>query len=961
MFTRDQINEIKKKLIMLGTKDTQFPDAHKLNGEEIIAIVQDGENKKIPLSSIINDDFINVSKDTTEILTLSTAVSKIDTNNRKLGQVITFKDSANSWAIRQFTGSSLDNWNDISLWKSISGIDELKSQVETNAEDISVLSDEIERHDTSILNLNTDVSKLKDKDIETSSSLSELNTKVDTLKSQADTNTSNISSLNTEVSAIQSKVDENTTSISQINTELDNKNDEIAQINNTLAEHTESINAKITTDRIEDGAVISEKIATSVFDSTLSVSGKIAPADIVGEKIDALKSEIDNIIGNYKENYSTNYFNSIIDDDGYCVSDYIPCPNGKVTIVYSDAVALGGKYICFVDDSNNLVSRQNQNVARAVSITPPEGATKFRFTFIKGFAAYAAYNGTHIYDAIGMSEKLDEKISVIADMAKNNTLAIEQLETRTEELSKTEVEILGNYIINKSLDNNNSAVVADGYCVSDYIPCPDGTFQVYYSDAVALGTKYLCFVDDNETLISATKLTSVGGMSITPPEGATKFRFTFVKGFAAYAAYKGIRIYESKDMDDILVERFKDSENDIQDLDERINSNQDNIANLKSPYRLDYPYRWPYIKEIYISPDCSLGWSTYYLRTIWSNNNGKYRIVLSSDLNNTQTLIVEFRDKPANAPINVKDSGIYVCIDWDSAPVNVSFSYEIIKEIALDARQNPLSFAEYIRNNSYLGSKDEQIVTLISDDLSNERTAARLADICDGIGIKCTFALIPNYDENGLNPSISESKKSLCYDFIQRGHSIAMHPNHVLFYGANGTQQGTPEECEKCLAQTRMMFKREGILDGDNFLVWPGSSGARSGADDLHPMAERQVKLAVHSGYWNQTFLNNRENFNRYMVRRLPVLAGDNTVEEFKILVDEFVASGKGWLVLMTHDHWLLEDNESKTQSYQNYFSEITEILQYILDKGIPFKTLTDAYNNKVTEEYLPALSLMKK
>lgn len=308
MFTRDQIEEIKKKLIMLGTKDTQFPDAHKLNGEEIVAIVQDGENKKIPLSSIINDDFINVSKDTTEILTLSTAVSKIDTNNRKLGQVITFKDSANSWAIRQFTGSSLDNWNDISLWKSISGIDELKSQVETNAEDISVLSDEIERHDASILNLNTDVSKLKDKDIETSSSLSELTTRVDTLKSQADTNTSNISSINTEVSTLQSKVDENTTSISRINTELDNKNDEIAQINNTLAEHTESINAKITTDRIEDGAVTSEKIATSAFDSTLSVSGKIAPADVVGGKLSELDGEISGvenfIIGEYRR-YNT--------------------------------------------------------------------------------------------------------------------------------------------------------------------------------------------------------------------------------------------------------------------------------------------------------------------------------------------------------------------------------------------------------------------------------------------------------------------------------------------------------------------------------------------------------------------------------------------------------------------------------------------------------------------------------
>lgn len=50
--------------------------------------------------------------------------------------------------------------------------------------------------------------------------------------------------------------------------------------------------AKITTDRIEDGAVTSEKIDTSAFDSTLSVSGKIAPADVVGGKLTDLEQEI---------------------------------------------------------------------------------------------------------------------------------------------------------------------------------------------------------------------------------------------------------------------------------------------------------------------------------------------------------------------------------------------------------------------------------------------------------------------------------------------------------------------------------------------------------------------------------------------------------------------------------------------------------------------------------------------
>ena len=55
----------------------------------------------------------------------------------------------------------------------------------------------------------------------------------------------------------------------------------------------DEIVANITTDRIEDGAVTSEKIATSAFDSTLSVSGKIAPADVVGSKLTELESKTD--------------------------------------------------------------------------------------------------------------------------------------------------------------------------------------------------------------------------------------------------------------------------------------------------------------------------------------------------------------------------------------------------------------------------------------------------------------------------------------------------------------------------------------------------------------------------------------------------------------------------------------------------------------------------------------------
>lgn len=56
--------------------------------------------------------------------------------------------------------------------------------------------------------------------------------------------------------------------------------------------------AKITTDRIEDGAVTTEKIATSAFDPTLSVSGKISPADVVGGKLTELDDKIHDIYQN---------------------------------------------------------------------------------------------------------------------------------------------------------------------------------------------------------------------------------------------------------------------------------------------------------------------------------------------------------------------------------------------------------------------------------------------------------------------------------------------------------------------------------------------------------------------------------------------------------------------------------------------------------------------------------------
>ena len=53
MFTKEEIDEIKKKLNLMGVKDTQFSKAEALTGNETIAFVQNKKNVQLPLKELI--------------------------------------------------------------------------------------------------------------------------------------------------------------------------------------------------------------------------------------------------------------------------------------------------------------------------------------------------------------------------------------------------------------------------------------------------------------------------------------------------------------------------------------------------------------------------------------------------------------------------------------------------------------------------------------------------------------------------------------------------------------------------------------------------------------------------------------------------------------------------------------------------------------------------------------------
>lgn len=132
IFTQEQINEIKQRLALSGSKDLQFPLAElPLTGEEVIAIVQNGENKRVSIEEFYEEfsqyidgservDFFNVSRyaqriadaDNSIALTLAEAVELCPEDVKRGGQVITFVGNEGNWAIWQYKGTTPENWND---------------------------------------------------------------------------------------------------------------------------------------------------------------------------------------------------------------------------------------------------------------------------------------------------------------------------------------------------------------------------------------------------------------------------------------------------------------------------------------------------------------------------------------------------------------------------------------------------------------------------------------------------------------------------------------------------------------------------------------------------------------------------------------------------------------------------------------------------------------------------------
>lgn len=109
-FTKEDIQKLKECLIIEGKKDTDFNEIDKANIEDLIAIVQNNENKKVRIANLLrgNVDISSLSQDL--LYKISTIESRLGGIERELGIEPTLPPEA-VWYIGQIskTGNEFSN------------------------------------------------------------------------------------------------------------------------------------------------------------------------------------------------------------------------------------------------------------------------------------------------------------------------------------------------------------------------------------------------------------------------------------------------------------------------------------------------------------------------------------------------------------------------------------------------------------------------------------------------------------------------------------------------------------------------------------------------------------------------------------------------------------------------------------------------------------------------------------
>lgn len=139
-----------------GKSVTELNAATTLGDNDVMEVLQGGENKKVPVSVVkesVNSDVltdlnkrgvfnvtVSVPLSAGTYYTLSTAIAAVPTASKSLGLDLKFSTSANTWVVYRYKGSDLSGWSTTTNWEQVPDAAKLSS-LETDLNNLTVESD----------------------------------------------------------------------------------------------------------------------------------------------------------------------------------------------------------------------------------------------------------------------------------------------------------------------------------------------------------------------------------------------------------------------------------------------------------------------------------------------------------------------------------------------------------------------------------------------------------------------------------------------------------------------------------------------------------------------------------------------------------------------------------------------------------------------------------------------------
>ena len=230
------------------------------------------------------------------------------------------------------------------------------------------------------------------------------------------------------------------------------------------------------------------------------------------------------------------------------------------------------------------------------------------------------------------------------------------------------------------------------------------------------------------------------------------------------------------------------------------------------------------------------------------------------------------------------------------------------------------------------------IVTIIDDDARNEKAVESVKRVADRCGIKVTFAAIAAHLEH--NPELV----SLLREYIEQGHEIA---SHSLTHSPQVWKAGNATDVraiDQEMIESEAIFKRLELQP--KTFVYPYGNFPKKMRHDIFHIVSMYYPVAFNA----RGDVNLPGKMYPLYVSRHP-LRKHNSMFMTKRLIDEAVAAGDSWVVILTHS------------ANSDFSAEMLEnVIVYAQQSGAVFLTASAAWSQvsswpMMSEESLPDYS----